>query len=201
MRIRPAAGAALEAAAAELARGSVVAIPTDTVYGLAVAPLVQGATERLFALKRRPSDVAVPVLVADVAQATRLSEAFLEGGAAALLARRWWPGALTIVVPRRTGVHIDLGGGYRTIGVRCPDHVLVRALCRRAGPLAVTSANLHGEEEARSAEQVAEAFGEGVALVLDGGECSGRPSTVVDCSGTEPRCLREGALAWADLGL
>ena len=112
---------------------------------------------------------------------------------------RCWPGALTIVVPRRPGLTADLGSDDATIGIRRPAHAVVRQLCQRVGPLAVTSANLHGGETPATAAGVAELFGAEVAVVVDGGVCAGAPSTVVDCTGPEPRLLREGAVAWNDV--
>jgi L-threonylcarbamoyladenylate synthase len=186
----------------ELAAGSVVAIPTDTVYGLAVVPTRPGAVDRLFELKDRPMEVALPVLVGS-RQQVDLVAAPLEG-AADHLAGRYWPGPLTLVVPRRYGFTVDLGGprsARQTVGVRWADHPLVETLCRELGPLAVTSANLHGQPTATTAQQVAETFvgADALALVLDGGTCDGAPSTVVECRGPASKCLREGAITWGSL--
>ena len=185
-----------ELALAALLRGEVVALPTETVYGVAVVPDKPGAVTRLFAAKQRPADVAVAVLVADSHQALELSGQTLPPR----LIEHYWPGPLTVVVARRPGLEWDLGGDPNTIGIRCPDHPLVRSLCRRVGPLATTSANRHGEPTPDSAAAVAFALaGSGVALVLDGGLCAGTPSTVVDLTGEQPRVLREGAVAEIDL--
>ena len=191
-------GPMLEAAAA-LADGLVVAVPTDTVYGLAADPTQPEAIERLFSLKGRPSDVPLPVLVAGPDQVAQVA-GDLEVAAEAL-ARRFWPGPLTLVVPRRPGFTADLGGpptARSTIGVRRPDHGAVIGLCELLGPLAVTSANLHGQPPATTADEILEAFAglDQPALVLDGGRCDGLPSSVVECRGPASRCLREGALAW-----
>ncbi|HEV3280593.1 MAG TPA: Sua5/YciO/YrdC/YwlC family protein, partial [Acidimicrobiales bacterium] len=126
------------------------------------------------------------------------------GRAAAHLAREHWPGPLTLVVPRAKGFGPDLGGppsAGRTVGVRWPDHSLIASLCRQVGPLAVTSANLHGAPPATTAAQLIEAFGGagGLDAVLDGGICDGVPSTVIECRGASARCLREGALPWVEL--
>jgi L-threonylcarbamoyladenylate synthase len=181
----------LSEAVAALRRGEVVVVPTDTVYGVAVDPFVPGAVDRLFAVKRRPREVALPVLVADGLQALELASA---SSMARELMDRYWPGPLTIVMARRGGLAVDLGAEESTIGVRCPDHELVRVLCRDVGPLAVTSANLHGQETPASAAGVAAMLGAGVSVVIDGGECRGSPSTVVDCTGDRVRVLRQGAL-------
>ena len=188
---------ALLAAAEAVRSGLVVGIPTDTVYGLAVDPFAPGATDRLFEAKHRPREVAVPVLVASVEQALELATAVPP--VAKTLMDRYWPGPLTVVLPRRPGLAADLGDDDVTVGVRCPDHAVPLALCAKAGPLATTSANLHGEPTSETAEDVAAVFGGAVALVLDGGPARGLPSTVVDCTGQEPRLLREGRVPWADV--
>jgi L-threonylcarbamoyladenylate synthase len=194
--------ASLRRAAAALAEGAVIAVPTDTVYGLAVDPAQPEAVARLFALKGRPDDVPLPVLVAGPEQVAMVA-ADLEP-AAAELAARFWPGPLTLVVPRRRGFTVDLGGppaARQTIGVRWPDHPVVEALCELLGPLAVTSANFHGAPPASTADGVADLFAgsDQPVVVLDGGRCAGTPSTVVECRGRASRCLREGALDWGDL--
>ena len=177
-----------------LAAGSVVGVPTDTVYGLAVDPSRHGAVERVFALKQRPEHFALPVLLGVPREAEDLAEV---GPAAGRLIERYWPGPLTLVLPRRPGSGPKLGGDPTTIGLRCPADPLVRGLLRLSGPLAVTSANRHGEAPLHSAKEVRERFGTGVAAVLDGGRCDGVSSTVISLIGPEPECLREGAL---DLG-
>lgn len=182
---------------AALRAGQVVAIPTDTVYGLSVDPFRAGATDRLFALKRRPTDVALPVLVADQEQALSLATGLSD--AAHRLMARYWPGPLTLVLARNPDVTADLGANQATIGLRCPDHRFVRALCAGAGPLAVTSANLHGQPTLSTAADVATTFGDAVALVLDGGPCAGQPSTVVDCTGEAPKLLRQGRIPWEEI--
>ena len=181
-----------------LAAGAVVAIPTDTVYGLAVSPLRPGATSSLFALKGRPESVELPVLVADRLQAETLAGPDGLSPTAARLADHFWPGALTIVVPRRRGLSWELGGAGDTIGLRCPAHELARALCRALGPLATTSANLHSRPPLVTAADVAAAFGPEL-VVLDGGRCDGAPSTVVDTTVQPARCLRTGAVEWDDV--
>jgi len=187
----------LDAAAAALSQGRVVAIPTDTVYGLAVDPAHPGAAEALFLLKGRPRHVDLPVLVADREQALGLAIAV--PAVALALMTRFWPGPLTIVLPRRPDLLLDLGEDEATIGVRCPAHPVPLALCAMAGPLATTSANRHGEPTLTSALAVVEVFGEDVPVTLDGGHCAGDPSTVVDCTGRQARILREGRIPSADV--
>ena len=200
--ILPAPGQALSEevlgrAASTLREGRPVVLPTDTVYGLAVALSEPGATRHLFELKRRPRHVELPVLVADLEQAEAVASPVPD--LARALAARFWPGALTLVLPRHPQVEADLGGDGRTVGIRCPDHPVARALCGLVGPLATTSANIHGQATPATAAQVAEMFGEEVGLVLDGGRCEGDPSTVVDCSRGEPVLLRAGRLRWEEV--
>lgn len=184
---------AIAAAAAALREGDIIGIPTDTVYGLAADPWHSGAADRLFLLKGRPRHVELPLLVASEAQALELTTSV--PASARRLMEAFWPGALTIVLPRRPDVEADLGDEDETIGVRCPAHPVPRALCEKAGPVATTSANRHGEAPLTSALALAETM-PGVALVLDAGVCSGEPSTVVDSTGEIPKLLRAGAIAW-----
>lgn len=186
----------LDSTEAVLRSGGVAAIPTDTVYGLAVDPNVPGAVDRLFAVKGRPEELALPVLIADP---TGVADLAKPTGAAAKLASRFWPGPLTIVLERRPDLNLDLGGDPATIGLRCPASATVRRLLRRTGPLAVTSANRHGEPPLHTAEEVLEHFGGDVPAVLDGGTCNGRPSTVVSLTGASPRCLRAGAVPFEEI--
>ncbi len=191
-----AADAAARAADALLA-GEAVVLPTDTVYGLAVATSRAGATAAVFAIKGRPDTVPLAVLVDSLDQALELCEP--PAPAVARLVERWWPGPLTVVLRRRPGSSVELGGDGATVGVRCPDHDLVRALARRVGPLATTSANRHGEPTPATAEEVAAQLGARVALVVDGGRIEGLASTVVD--GTDPSLpvLRAGPISQEDV--
>ena len=115
------------------------------------------------------------------------------------VAERFWPGAVTLVVRRRDGIDWLLGGDATTIGIRCPDDPVARALCERVGPLATTSANVHGEASLTTAEEIRARFGDRVAFVIDGGRLVGPPSTVVDMTGKWLRCLREGTVPLAEL--
>jgi tRNA threonylcarbamoyl adenosine modification protein (Sua5/YciO/YrdC/YwlC family) len=127
-----------------LRSGGVVLLPTDTVYGVAVDPTIPGATQRLFDLKGRGRDIPIAVLVADAEQAWSIARHPVLPAALGLAARHW-PGALTLVVWRDPAWPADIGDDLATVGVRCPDHDLVRAWCREVGPLATSSANRHGE--------------------------------------------------------
>jgi L-threonylcarbamoyladenylate synthase len=184
---------AIKIAAACLREGDIIGVPTDTVYGLAADPWHSGAADRLFLVKGRPRNVELPVLVADEEQALALATAVPVS--ARRLMEAFWPGALTLVLPRREDVSADLGEEDETIGVRCPDHPVPLALCRELGPFATTSANRHGGPPATAAETLSEGW-PGVALVLDAGVCNGEPSTVVDSTGDVPKLLRAGCLEW-----
>lgn len=177
-----------------LRRGGLVAFPTDTVYGLAVALETPGGIERLFAAKRRSPDSAIGLLLADAAQAGSIG---IVTPAAAALAAACWPGGLTLVLAQRTDISLPavLTGGIPTIGLRVPDHDAPRELAAAVGPLPTTSANLSGQPEAADAAEILDELGDAVELVLDGGPAGGGPSsTVVDCSGDGVRVLRVGAV-------
>ena len=201
-RILPDGPAARTEAVDLLRAGRIVALPTDTVYGIAADPALPDAIERLFAAKARPPEKAVAVLLADATQAASLG---VVGPAAAILADRFWPGGLTLVLPalagaRLPGVHGVISGGTPTIGVRVPDHPSPRALAAVLGPLPTTSANRSGEADARDAAEIASRLGDALALVLDGGPIRGGPaSTVVDCSVVLPVVLRAGAIPPAEI--
>lgn len=194
--IVPAGEEGLERTLVALDLGQIVVIPTDTVYGLAARLDRPEALEAVFAAKDRPPGLALPVMIGRWRQVHQVAADWPR--AASMLAARFWPGALTVVVPVRDRFGPLLGGDGSTVGLRCPDHRWVRTLCRRTGPLAVTSANRHGKPPATTAEEAAAAFdADAVALVVDGGRCEGVPSTVVDCVASPPACLREGGLAWS----
>lgn len=187
--------AAGRAAAIEALRaGAIVALPTDTVYGIAVALETKGGIEALFAAKRRPPEKGIALLLADAAQAPAIGQ---WPAAAAALANAFWPGGLTVVVEQRPDVPLPaaLSGGATTIGLRVPDHAAPRALAAAVGPLPTTSANVSGLPEARTATEIVDQLGDAVALVIDGGSArGGPPSTVVDCSVERPVLLRGGAI-------
>jgi tRNA threonylcarbamoyl adenosine modification protein (Sua5/YciO/YrdC/YwlC family) len=182
----------VEAAVAALEAGEAVILPTDTVYGLAVALSVPGATKLLFALKDRPEGVPIAVLVASPAQAQELVEP--PSPAVARVLDALWPGPLTVVLRRRADVHVDIGGDGSTVGVRCPDHALLRRLADEVGPLATTSANRHGEPTPETASAAAAALTADVAVVIDGGPCRGIASTVVDGTDDALPVLRPGPI-------
>ena len=185
-----------------LAIGGVVALPTDTVYGIAASLRFPEAVAALFVLKRRPATLALPVLVSSVDQIESLGVVWDER--AGTLGRAFWPGALTIVVGVPQNLSDLVGSTTRTVGFRCPDDAMLRHVLEQSGPLALTRANEHGAAPCESAVQVLRAFDDlddldGLDGVLDGGERSGRVSTVVDVSGATFRVVREGAISEAAL--
>ena len=194
-------GAEGRAAAVEILRsGGIVALPTDTVYGIAVSLDTPGGIERLFHVKRRPPDKGIALLLESAAQAATIG---VMGAAATRLAEACWPGGLTLVVPRRAGVALPdvLTGGAPTIGLRVADHPAPRALAGAVGPLPTTSANVSGRAEASDAAGILEQLGNSIDLILDGGPARGGPaSTVVDCSREQPRVVREGAIPTQRIG-
>jgi L-threonylcarbamoyladenylate synthase len=176
-----------------LRRGELAVLPTDTVYGVAARPDLPEATARLFGAKGRPRDLSLPVLVADREDAARVGEL---DDRVQRLAERFWPGGLTLVVPRTEASRgWDLGEDRETVGIRVPDHEVTRRILRETGPLAVTSANRSGEPTPPTCQGVRAALGDAVVVyVCDDPRPPGPPSTVVDLTGSEPRVLREGAL-------
>jgi L-threonylcarbamoyladenylate synthase len=184
---------AIDRAMSVLQNGGLVAFPTDTVYGLAAATFSPAAVERLFEAKTRAAAKAIAVLVGEIQQLRQLTPGLTEP--ARLLAERFWPGALTLVVPKSPRLPENLSA-YPTVGVRMPDHPFALALLRRVGPLATTSANLSGAANPLTAQDVLDQLGGRIELLLDGGPCPGGvPSTVVDCTQDPPAILREGALS------
>jgi L-threonylcarbamoyladenylate synthase len=182
-----------------LRAGEVVALPTDTVYGLAALATIPAATDRLFELKGRAADTPIAVLCADAAQALGLAAPEAVTDEVRHIAGRLWPGPLTLVLPRRAGLGYELGEPADTVGVRCPDHRLVQAIAAAVGPLATTSANRHREPTPPTAEGVAATFGAGLAVVIDGGRCEAPPSTVVAVTGAAWHVLREGPIPLAEV--
>lgn len=198
-RLLPDDAAGRAAAIETLRAGGIVAMPTDTVYGVGVALGAPDGLPRLFAAKDRPLERAIVVLVADLDQAASVG---VLSPAARILAERFWPGGLTLVLAQAPGAPLPavLTAGAATIGVRVPNHDCPRALAHALGPLPVTSANLSGQPAARDASDVLAHLGSRIDLVLDGGPApGGGPSTVVDCTGERPRVLRAGAVNRVDL--
>lgn len=183
---------AIAAALEVLSQGGLVAFPTDTVYGLAADIHNTEGIERLYEAKSRSASKAIAVLLAEVEQLSLLTPGLTR--TAQQLASQFWPGALTLVVPKREDLPANLSP-LPTVGVRMPDHPFARALMRVTGPLATSSANISGETNTLTSQQVLEQLDGRIELILDGGPVPGGvPSTVVDCTQEPPKILRQGAL-------
>lgn len=184
----------VDAIAEILNGGGVAVIPTDTVYGVAARVADADAVSRLFAIKKRPSSVALPVFVENL-------EGVVDAGgrlpaAAQTLAHAFWPGALTLVIPALASMAERVGASEGTIGFRLPDDDFVQELVVRTGPLAVTSANEHGEPPMTKADDVQRGFAHAnVDAVVDGGLRNGAVSTVVRCRDDGYEILRVGAIS------
>ena len=189
--------AALEHALDCLLRGGVVAIPTDTLYGLAADVLNESALERVFDIKGRPANMALPVLVASWEQVGMV--AVVPDKRLQQLASAFWPGSLTLVLTKRSGLSPLVTGGRDTVAVRMPDHWVPRTLAARLGrPITGTSANLSGQSDIKSIQELRELLGAGVDAVFDGKpDPSGTQSTIVDLTGASPALLREGATSFS----
>jgi L-threonylcarbamoyladenylate synthase len=175
-----------------LKNGGVIAFPTDTVYGLAVFPFDETMVERLYVVKGRNSTKAIAILIGDLADLKLIVRDMTP--LAFRLAKKFWPGPLTLVLPSLNTLPKNLSNNT-TIGIRMPDHPVALALLRQAGPLAVTSANMSGKGNSNTAQEVLEQLRDRIHLILDGGTTPGGvPSTVVDCVGSEPVILREGPI-------
>jgi L-threonylcarbamoyladenylate synthase len=190
--------AAIARAAAAIARGEVVAYPTETFYGLAVDPCNAHAIERVFDAKGRRSDEPLPLIASDLAQVERWFGVLSPQAAA--LARRFWPGPLTLVLllPADRPLPAVLTAGRANIAVRVPAHPLARALAQAAGgAITATSANPSGAPPASTADEVVRTLADRIAMVIDGGATpGGAPSTIVDVQAQPPRLVRAGVLPW-----
>ncbi|HTP01210.1 MAG TPA: L-threonylcarbamoyladenylate synthase [Anaerolineales bacterium] len=197
-RVLPAtAPDALDAALKELRSGKLVVFPTDTVYGVGALVFDEAAVRSIYEAKGRSEEKAIPVLLGDPADLDKVAATLPP--AVQILARRFWPGPLTLIVPKKPEIPFAVSA-TGTVGVRVPDHPVARALLNAAGPMAVTSANRSGAASPRSAEEALHQLDSRVALILDGGATPGGvPSTVLDCTQPEPRILREGPIKLTEI--
>ena len=186
----------LERALAVLRSGGLVAFPTDTVYGVGALAFDARAVERIYRAKERSPEKSIPVLLGAVADLDLVARNVPE--TAERMAHRFWPGPLTLVLEKQPRLPDAVAGP--TVGVRQPDHPVAGALLRRAGPLAVTSANISGLPSPCTAQDVLAQLESRVDLILDGGSTPGGiPSTVVDCLQPQLLILREGPVSLEDL--
>jgi L-threonylcarbamoyladenylate synthase len=189
----------LEEAATLIRAGGIVAAPTDTLYGLAADPFSGAAVEKIFAVKGRSAERALPLIAADIEQIERWLSPVSPAGR--LLAAAYWPGPLTLLVARPAVLPEAVTGGFEQVGVRVPAHAVARELCRVCGrPLTATSANVSGAPASADPDVIAQTMDEGVGLLLDAGHTrGGPPSTIVDVSGHAPRLVRAGAIPWDEV--
>jgi tRNA threonylcarbamoyl adenosine modification protein (Sua5/YciO/YrdC/YwlC family) len=189
---------ALSAASLAVQQGSLVVLPTDTVYGIGADAFDPAAVRDLLEAKGRGREMPPPVLVS--AATTLDAIAIGVPGYARALVDAFWPGPLTLVCTQQASLQWDLGDTRGTVAVRMPDHPVAIALLERTGPMAVSSANLTGRPAATGASEAEEMLGDHVSVVLDAGPAPGGvASTIVDVTGPKPRVLRLGALSVADL--
>jgi L-threonylcarbamoyladenylate synthase len=199
LTLDPSLSAQVDVAVSHLSRSGVVAIPTDTLYGLAASAVDPKAVARVFEIKGRPGGMAMPVLLADPQDidlyATDVSEVARE------LANRFWPGPLSLVVTRSEAIPDAATAGRDTVALRVPDHPVPREIARRLGaPITGTSANPSGQPAATTAAKVREQLGAAVDLVVDAGESPiGEGSTILDVTGPALIALRVGAVSIADI--
>jgi L-threonylcarbamoyladenylate synthase len=189
---------AIDWTAERIASGGVVAIPTDTVYGVAASMAHAAALDRIYEIKGRPDRMPLPVLVSSIDALSHLVE--LDDAVIPLL-DAFWPGPLTVVLPASTRVPMRALGPGNTVGVRLPNHpIAIEVIEKSGGAIACTSANRTGEEPASTATEVAESIGEKLDLILDGGKSPGGvASTVVAVDGLTLRFIREGAISMTEV--
>jgi len=182
-----------------LKKGGIVAYPTDTVYGLGANALDEAAVLRVYAAKRRPYHLAVPILLASISQIDEVARDV--PGIAWSLAERFLPGGLTLVLYKSPVIPDTVTGGDNKVAVRVPAHPIPIALIEGIGaPITGTSANLSGNPNPVTAEEVHLQLGDRVDLIIDGGRCQGDiASTVIDLTGEYPLILREGVVSRYDI--
>ena len=176
-----------------LQEGGVIAFPTDTVYGVGADALNSIAVERIYQIKNRPKNRQLPLLLNDIGSLTTLANPIPE--IAWFLAERFWPGGLTLVLPKKESVPVYLAPGP-TIAVRVPDHPVCRAIIQHLGnPIIGTSANISDQPAALTAEEVEQQLGGTIDFLINGGKCpGGKESTVVDVTRESPIILRQGII-------
>ncbi len=188
---------AIQRAREILQSGGLVAFPTDTVYGVGALAFDGKAVESIYAAKDRPVEKAIPILIGrteDIGKAASEVPPM-----AKKLAEQFWPGPLTIVLPKHSDLPESVSA-TNTVGVRIPDHPVALSLLQAAGPMAVTSANISGQPNPSTAKEVLAQLTGRIALIIDGGKTPGGvPSTVVDCTGPKPLVLREGPIHYEEI--
>lgn len=188
---------ALPSALKILRAGGLVAFPTDTVYGLGALAFDNTAIESIYKAKDRPVEKAIPILIGDLSDLDKVADDI--PNMALRFASRFWPGPLTCILPKKQTLPLAVSA-TATVAVRIPDHADARALLRAAGAMAVTSANISGQPNPSTAQEVYDQLNGRIPLILDGGKTRGGvPSTLVDCTGEKPVVLREGPISLNEL--
>lgn len=188
---------AIPAAKQIIQQGGLIAFPTDTVYGVAASPFSPSAIRRIFAAKERPKEKALPVLIGNLSQLAEMVS--FVSDKVKLIAEAFWPGALTLVLPKNPNLP-DALSPYPTIGIRMPNFDFTLRLLHETGPLATTSANISGGPNPTTADEVLTQLGGRIELLLAGGSTPGsQASTVLDATGTEVKILRQGPITLSDI--
>lgn len=189
--------AQIQQALAVLKNGGILAFPTDTVYGLGALAFDNAAIESIYIAKDRPIEKAIPILIGDLSDLDQVTVDI--PNMALRFASRFWPGPLTCIVPKKQTLPLAVSA-TSTVAVRIPNHPNALALLCAAGPMAVTSANISGQPSPSTAEEVYSQLNGRIPLILDGGKAPGGiPSTLVNCTGSEPVILRAGPISLAEL--
>jgi L-threonylcarbamoyladenylate synthase len=190
---------AIEQALQVLEAGGLVAFPTDTVYGVGALPFLAPAVEEIYRVKGRSRDKAIPLLLDNAGRLSEVAENI--SPQASLLAQKFWPGALTIVLTRKSTVPDVVTAGGTSVALRVPDHPFaLRLIAAAGGVLATTSANRSGKPDPVTAQEVLRYLEGRIHLILDGGPCTGGvASTVIDLTGRSPRIVRQGAISHDEL--
>lgn len=176
-----------------------MAFPTDTLYALGADPFNSQAVQRVFHAKHRPPDMGLPLLLSDAGMLEQAASSVPPQAVA--LGNRYWPGSLTMILPKAAAISVSVTGGQDTVAVRVPDHPLAQSLISALGhPVTGTSANVTGGPDPDTPDQVREQLGVSCDMVLDDGACAvGIPSTIVDLSGARPTLVRAGAIPWEEI--
>lgn len=187
----------IQAALEILKNGGLVAFPTDTVYGLGALAFDDAAIQSIYTAKNRPIEKAIPILIADADDLEKVADSI--PASARILATRFWPGPLTVTVPKKDSLPRSISA-TSSVAVRIPDNADARTLLRAAGPMAVTSANISGAASPATAQEVYAQLSGRIPLILDGGKTRGGvPSTLASCIGENVEILREGPISLAEI--
>ncbi|MDV0446862.1 Threonylcarbamoyl-AMP synthase [Methanosarcinaceae archaeon Ag5] len=184
----------IEHAAAALTGGQIVAFPTDTVYGLGAGAFDAKAVDKIYRAKGRPPEKPLSILIGSAGDMKKMASDVPES--AFILAEKFWPGPLTIILNKNSQIPDNVTCGKKTVGLRVPNHPVALALIQKTGPLACPSANLSGNSDPKSAANVLADLDGKIDLLIDGGETTIQmPSTIIDLTENPPKILRRGGLS------